>query len=244
VTLLSQIIAVEKGVRTTAERKLTDAHRTLATTATSGIDRKYQPRDDDGDHFPPESTLVRETVEATLIEVRQAFRRFYDVTATKDWANCVATADIEVGDEVLLAAVPVPFLLFLEKQLINLRTFVASLPVLDPAQKWSRDDITSGVWRAEPTMTVKTKKIPKGQVLYDATDKHPAQVHLYHDDVPIGDWTTVKFSGAIPAGRRDELLDRVDVLARAVKFAREKANATEIERDVEAGQAIVGFLFG
>lgn len=232
-------------MRTSAERMLTDVHRRLATPALlSGISRTYRPRDDEGDPLPPESTLVQVSAEAALSDVKKALSHFYDVTATKDWANCQAKADVEVDGEILLRDAPVPFLLFLEKQLINLRTFVANLPVLDPAETWSRNDSTGNIWRTEETKTVRTKKIPKGEVLYEATDKHPAQVHLYHEDVPVGDWTTVKFSGAVPARRRDELLNQVDTLARAVKYAREEANSTEVEEEVEAGASILGYLFG
>ncbi len=39
------------------------------------------------------------------------------------------------------------------------------------------------------------------QVKAEATDKHPAQAELYCEDMPIGYWTTVKFSGALPACR-------------------------------------------
>ena len=62
-------------------------------------------------------------------------------------------------------------------------------------------------------------------------------------DVPAGDWTTVKFSGALPATRVRTLLDRVEELQRAVKYAREEANGTEVT-DRKAGEIIFGHLFG
>jgi hypothetical protein len=34
----------------------------------------------------------------------------------------------------------------------------------------------------------------------EATEKHPAQVEVYHEDVVVGQWKTVKFSGALPPG--------------------------------------------
>lgn len=70
--------------------------------------------------------------------------------------------------------------------------------------------------------TVRTKKVPRNHVKAEATDKHPAQVDVYYEDVPVGYWTTVKFSGALPARRVNELLDRVEKLQQAVKFAREE----------------------
>ncbi len=56
----------------------------------------------------------------------------------------------------------------------------------------------------------------------EATDKHPAQVGVYYEDVAVGFWRTVKFSGALPAKRVGELLERVEKLQQAVKFARER----------------------
>jgi hypothetical protein len=61
------------------------------------------------------------------------------------------------------------------------------------------------------------------------------------EDIPAGDWTTVKFSGALPAARVRVLLDRVTALQQAVKYAREEANTTEIT-DREAGEKVFGYL--
>jgi hypothetical protein len=53
----------------------------------------------------------------------------------------------------------------------------------------------------------------------------------------------VEASGALPAKRVNEILDRVVALQTAVKFAREAANSTEtLEQRV--GAAVFGYLFG
>ncbi|MFD9204657.1 hypothetical protein ACFVZM_00040 [Streptomyces sioyaensis] len=44
------------------------------------------------------------------------------------------------------------------------------------------------------------------------TDKPPARVDVYYDDVPVGYRTPVKFYGALPAWRVNELPDRVEKL--------------------------------
>jgi len=82
-----------------------------------------------------------------------------------------------------------------------------------------------GVYATVPTQTVRTKKIPKNWVKAEATDKHPAQVEIFHEDVIVGTWTTIKFSGAVPSMRVNELLTRVDRLVEAVKFARGRRTA-------------------
>lgn len=241
-TKLSQIIAVEKGVKSDATRRVADLHRDVQKQPLlSGISRTYQPRDDEGDKLPPESTRVQINAEDVLSQAAGILTRLFDVTLTKDTANCTARADVTVNGEPLLRDVPVTYLLFLEKQLTDVHTFVAKLPLLDPAEEWV-PDATSGVWKTPPTQTVRNKKIPRNHVLSEATREHPANVQVYMEDVPAGDWTTVRFSGAIPARRQRQLLDRVEELQRAVKYAREEANATEIT-DRNAGEAVFNYLF-
>jgi hypothetical protein len=138
--------------------------------------------------------------------------------------------------------VPVAYLLFLEKQLVDLNTFVRKLPVLDASEAWTQDPSTDD-WKTEPVRTLRTKKVPRNHVKAEATEKHPAQVEVYYEDVPVGYWTTVKFSGALPARRVNELLERIERLQQAVKFAREEANAAEVT-DQRAGDPVFGYLFG
>ncbi|GCE21057.1 hypothetical protein KDK_48570 [Dictyobacter kobayashii] len=90
--------------------------------------------------------------------------------------------------------------------------------------------------------TIKTKKIPRNHVKAEATEKHPAQVEVYYEDVVVGNWRTIKFSGALPARRVNELLNRVDKLQEAVKFAREEANNHDITEQ-KVGSAILNYLF-
>ena len=165
----------------------------------------------------------------------------FDVTATKDYTNCKARADVVVDGKTLLPAVPVTYLLFLEKQLVDLHTFVKKLPVLDASESWIFD-ASADCWATEPVQTSKTKKIPRNHVKAEATEKHPAQVEVYHEDVVVGQWKTVKFSGALPAKRVNELLERVEKLQQAVKFAREEANNQEADEQ-KIGRSVVNYLF-
>jgi hypothetical protein len=135
---LNQIIAVEKGVKSGSLRELTDAHHTLQKPALlAGISRTYQPKDEEGEQLPPESTRVQVKTEDVLRQTSTVLTRLFDVTATKDWANCSAKADIVVDGRTLLRDVPVSYLLFLEKQLVDLHTFVKKLPLLDATEDWS-----------------------------------------------------------------------------------------------------------
>ncbi|MFC7246804.1 hypothetical protein ACFQO7_30375 [Catellatospora aurea] len=239
---LNQIIAVEKGIKSRSFQDLTEAHHAVQKPALlSGISRTYQAKDEEGEQLPPESTKVQTRAEDVLRQIGTTLTRLFDVTATKDATNCTARADVVVDDRVLLSDVPVTYLLFLEKQLTDLHTFVKKLPVLDAAESWVFSD-SADCWSTEPVRTIRTKKVPRNHVKAEATEKHPAQVEVYYEDIAVGYWTTVKFSGALPAKRVSTLLERVEKLQQAVKFAREEANNAEAV-DKHVGDRVFGYLF-
>lgn len=241
-TKLNQIIAVEKGVKSKATREFTDLRREVTKTALlAGLSRTYQPKDDEGDQLPSESTLVQVKAENVIGRVSETLTNLFDVTLTKEKANAEATADVKVGNKTILAGVPVTYLLFLEKQLVDIHTFVSKLPTLDPSQEWTYDAAT-GQYVTGVTQTVRSKKVPKNWVKAGATDRHPAQVEIFHEDGIVGTWSKREFSGALPATRVNELITRVEALQTAVKFAREEANNTEIT-DAKAGKAVFDYLF-
>lgn len=241
-TQLNQILAISKGVKSKAEREFTDAHReTQRANLLSGLSRTYKPKDDEGDQLPSETSLVQTTIEDILDNVSVSLTRLFDVVATQETANTQAFADVVVDGVVIVPKAPVTYLLFLEKQLLGLHTFISKLPTLDPAENWTKSNAT-GFFESDVTQTTRTKKIPKNWVKAQATDKHPAQVEIFHEDVVVGYWSTKKFSGALPADRVKELTLRVEKLQEAVKFAREAANSTEVT-NVDAGKAIFGYLF-
>lgn len=240
---LNQIIAVVAGKKTQAQKVLTEAYQELQKPALlEGLDRVYKPRNEDGETLPPERKLVQQTVGARVKTVRGELADVYDVVLTQDTANCVAKADVVVDGRVVLKDVPVTYLLFLEKQLTDLETFVSKLPTLDPAEEWSYNPSIDG-YTSRPYETLKTKKVMKNHEKAPATEKHPAQVEVYTEDVVIGTWTNVKSSGAIPAQERNRMLTRVRQLQDAVKMAREEANSIEVTPR-KAGEAVFDFVFG
>src|SRR5579859_5734074 len=239
---LNQVIAIEKGTKSRSLQELTEAHHKLQKPALlAGISRIYRPKDEEGEQFPPESTRVQIKADDIIRETSEALTKLFDVVATKDWANCQAKADVVVDGNVLLAQVPATYLLFLEKQLVDLYTFIKKLPVLDASESWIFEP-SADCWVTEPVQTLKTKKVPRNHVKAEATEKHPAQVEVYYEDVVVGNWRTIKFSGALPAKRVNELLARLEHLQEAVKFAREEANGLKVEEQ-KVGDKIFKYLF-
>ena len=240
---LNQIIAVEKGIKSRSFQELTEAHHALQKPSLlSGISRTYRAKDEEGEQLPPESTKVQVKSEDIVRQTAGILGKLFDVTATKDWANCTARASVVVDGQTIMGDVPVSYLLFLEKQLTDLHTFIKKLPVLDASESWEFD-ASADTWATEPVQTLRTKKIPRNHVKAEATDKHPAQVEVYYEDVTVGFWRTLKFSGAMPAKRVNELLERVEKLQQAVKFAREEANNLETTEQ-KVGDAFFKYLLG
>lgn len=240
---LNQIIAIEKGIKSQSLRELTDAHQLLQKPAMlSGISRTYRPKDEEGEQLPAEATKVQIKAEEVIRKTGEILTKLFDVVLTKDRANTQAKASVVVDGTVLLADVPVNYLLFLEKQLVDLHTFIKKLPVLDAAETWIYDQ-SADTWATEPVQTMRTKKIPRNHVKAEATEHHPAQVEVYYEDVTVGTWRTVKFSGSLPAKRVNELVERVEKLQQAVKFAREEANNLDVQEE-RIGAKVFQYLFG
>lgn len=239
---LAQIVAVVQGVKTRTEKALTAAHHlTQRPQPFVGITRIYQPRDEDGEPMPAETAQIQARVPEIIQDVATTWARMVDVVATQDVANCQAFGDIVIDGEVLLAHVPVTHLMWLEKQVINLRTFITKLPVLDIAQTWTWNPDVQG-YETLPVQTTRTKKQPRNHVKAPATDKHQAQVDVWMEDVVVGYWTRIDYSGAIPTAQVLDMAERVEKLLDAVRFAREQANQVSVT-DFAAGTPLVQYVF-
>ena len=159
--------------------------------------------------------------------------------ATQDEANREAVGEIQIGLEVV--RLPVTTLLFLEKKLVDVRTFISKLPTLDQAKQWSYDAANQR-WIAEPEESYRTKKVMRNHVKAEATEHHPAQVEVYMEDVPVGVWKKLDFSSAIPSNEKDAMMRRVNTVIEQVKMAREAANEIEV-LEVECGYALLNHIF-
>lgn len=236
---LASVVAIEKGVKQRANKNLGDAHKTLQKVDLfKGMFREYAPIDDeDTDKLPSETKPIIARVDELMAGVADEFAQLWNVTATKDMGNTAATADVVVDDQVLIAAAPVPYLLFMEKQLRDVVAIISDIPVLDANEEWSIDTNTN-LWKSKPLETMRTKKVPKSHVLYEATTEHPAQVQVFTEDINVGRWTRVASSSAIPPTIKKDLVDRAEKVLDAIKSAREEANAKEIPQQKVAAPVL------
>ncbi len=245
---LNQIIAIEKGIKTKNYAAITELHKLSAKKELfNGHSRKYTPSDDDattpgGEKLPDENKKVQELCKDNIKKVADLLSEMFNLSAVREYGNCLAKADIVVDEKVLLKDVPVTYMLYLEKQLCDIHTYLKSLPTLDAGENWHYDT-AQDLWASEASGSARTKKLTRAFVLYEATEKHPAQVKEVSEDVRVGLWTTVKYSSALEARYQNELVARVEKLQVAVKFAREQANELAVEKK-EVAKAIFSYILG
>lgn len=243
-TKLNQIIAIEKGVKSRAHSVISDLFKVIQKPDLfNGAVRSYAKKDEDGEDLPSEKKHVQFLVRDVIGTLKVSQTDLIDVTAQKDIANTAAKASVTIDGAEVLPELPVTTLLFLEKQLTDLRTFIAALPVLDNSESWSFD-VNSGLYKTEAVQTHRTKKVTKVIVKYPATPEHPAQTDLTTEDIIAGFWSTVRQSGAMPKPEKEKIAERVEKLLIAVKEAREKANASDADSKPAIGAAVFGYLFG
>jgi hypothetical protein len=243
---LNQVIAISKGEKAKMESTKTKFHHLLKKAELlKGISKRYQPFVEDptiGEESTLETKNVQLTVEKAMQEVISAMKEGFNIIATQDLGNCIAKADIKIDDKVVVAGVPVTHLIYLEKQMIDLNTFVSGLPELDPGEEWSYDAV-AGAWKTHEKTTYKSKKIFKNHVRAEATKEHPAQVDTYTEDIPVGKYVKIEFSGNLHKQTKEELLDKISKLTKAIKLAREEANSIEVTR-VSFGDSLLTYIFG
>lgn len=240
---LNQIIAVANGAKSRTQSGVAELYHKLQKPALmQGLSKKYRPKDEEGELLPAESHRVQFTAKEAIDSAVAQWSTLIDVVATQDVANCQAAADVVVDGKPVIKGVPVTNLLFLEKQLKDVESFVNAIPVLDPGSEWAFSD-EADCWATPVVETVRTKKIPRNHVKAEATDRFPAQVDVYPEDVVVGYWNKIDFSGAIPQREKSQMIDRVRKLQDAVKAARELANGNDVKQ-VTFAVPIFAYLFG
>jgi hypothetical protein len=251
---LHTFVALRDGVKNRKTENVSAAHHVaVKTDLYEGMTRTYRPKNEDGDQLPEENKNIQVNADTALNAFVDAVSRDWNLMGTVDAGNQLARADLVVptgettttGEpitRVVLRDVPATFLLYLARELDDVYTYVKKMPTLDPSVNWTYDEAVAA-YVAAPVTTHRTKKVLKNHVLYEATDRHPAQVQTFTDDVVDGFWTLIRRSGALPLERKAQLLQRIDMLRLAVKEARERANTVEVE-DVDVARPIFDYLLG
>lgn len=239
---LNHVVATVAGKKTAAEKALTEVyHIAQKNELFAGLVREYTPKFDGGDAKPSEKKMPQYRVSDLYRKVEGALVAMFDEVGTVDYTNCGARADVVVDGKTLMVQAPVTYLLFMEKQVTNLKNFVEKLPVRDANEEWGYQQ-EAALFATPPATSLVSAKVQEPIVLHPATVEHPAQTQLITKDVTVGTWSSRKFSGAITRQDQEKMLDRLNKLSDAVKVAREEANNVEAKPQ-QIGGLVLDFVF-
>ena len=240
---LHQILAIESGEKKKAHKQVSELHKAVQKSQLfEGHVKTYHPKDEEGERLPKDTRKVQIRSKEVLQTYEELLSESWNVTATKEWGNYNAPGvSLEVDGTVLAEDVPIPFLLYLSKQLDDVETALRALPTLDPSIEWELNS-QQGFYQSPSEKTSRSQKIRKNHVLSEATDKHPAQVQIFTEDVNVGSWETIRHSGAISVTEKDALLGNVAKVKQAVIFAREQANEFDVEKK-KVAKPLFDFIF-
>lgn len=246
-SLLSQII----GRSTLTKKRFKDLstavyHALQKANTYTGLQRTYRPLTEDGTQLPPETVVVQTTVLRELSTLignmgQGPIADCINDSLTLNEGNTQVKVDVLVEGQAMFKAVPPTFLMELKKVLVDIHTLVSKLPTLDPAIRWEWNS-NAGVWESDTTTTIRTSKTKKSMVTAQPTDKHPAQVVVWDEDAPVGNWLKKDYSGAIPLPTRTALVARVEAVQKAVEDALAEANSHKVT-EISGGDKLVLYIF-
>lgn len=249
---MHELLAVFDDQKNQANKVRTELTGTF--TAKSHLFRKkittFQPIAENSQPVTEAQSDINTTLSKELEWVSAFLTKAIDSGYQIDMGNTQVKADLIITDkdgkeQVLATGVPATFLLQLEKHLVNVRDMAATIPTLDPAQGFELDKAAGkGIYRAREVKKTRTKKDKKVLTLYPATDKHPAQVQAFDEDVVTGNILEQEWSALTTPSIKSEILARCDMMIQAVKKARSRANSTDL--DVSAhkiGEKLLKYVF-
>lgn len=240
---LAAVVASVDDVHTRIMRTIVEeGKQTRQPALYNGQTRTYEPFVNEQQNEQPEiDTPVQVIADEQFGRIMQLCQQMWDSAAVRDRSNMVAKASVVVDGVPLIEDAPVPFLLYLEKQLHELRVLAGQMPVRDPAERWAFDE-DNGVYRTPPGKSFRTMNVKKVLTLVPPTDKHPGQAQPYAEDEPVGIYYTTKFTSAWSLTAKRDMVDRITRLIDAVKRARVEANQIPAAEWAPAA-AIAGYLW-
>lgn len=229
---LHELLAVESDLENVSKNTVAEAQNTFTKKPHMffGYEKRLENYNENLPEAPRDKQELTTTVNNKLDYVNNHIIRYFDAVLQKELTNQSAKADIIIGDTTLAKDVPATFLLGLEYKFKSIRALYASIPTLPSGIGWDIDSVLGDdIYRARQSeKKYRTAKTFKHKVLYEATDHHPAQIERWEENENIGMYITDKWTGLISPAQKSELLERLDILIRAVKKARQRGNNTPV----------------
>ena len=245
---LHEILAVEADLAGTSAKicKETRVNFTKNPDRYLGMLTSYHPFDEGAIVEANVVKSIDDTVIAKLEYSAAHVIRYLDAVLQKEKTNQVAVADLVVDGVTIATNVPATFLLGLETKLKKIREdLYQTIPTLQPGVEWELDEsVGPNIFKKKnPDEKFRGKKVRKNHVLSPATKEHPAQVEVYTEDEKTHRVITDTWSGMVSTAKKSELLGRIDKLSRAVKRARQTANATKVVKTT-IGKELFNYING
>ena len=246
--VLHEILAVESQLNTNATAVAASIRKNLGKESIyKGMVKRHEIFDEEKQHLvqPNEHMEVQSTVDMQLDYLASELGKAWDIYATKEATNQVASADILTEDGQLLASnVPAIVLLGLETRLDKLMAIYKDIPTLDSARAWEVDPSANmrGIFRTKyDTERFQTVTKKEFITVVEATKEHPAQVTQQDKTENIGKYIQTDFSGAITSFDKAERIQRLASLQRAVKKARQRANSAQVV-ELQLAQSLFNYI--
>jgi hypothetical protein len=245
---LHELLAIESSQSTQAHKLRNDLSNTFEKKRHL-FEQKivtFTPSSEGAQAVTEQQSDLQTTVLKEIAWIQPHLAKALDMEFQINEANTRAFADVILPDgATLLVGVPATSLLELQKRMTELQGLIASIPTLDPAKGFQSDEAAGrGVFKARPVRKNRTSKVQEPLTLAPATEHHPAQVQLVTKDVVVGAIEEEEWSGLITPSQKADLLDRVEVLSRAIRAARSRANEVEIDKSSKIGTPLLSYIFG
>lgn len=246
---LHQVLAVEPDLQKKATMILEETLKVFKSEnhLFNGSVKVYNPLSEDEKaastadlrtETPCNTTAVRR-----LDYTAESLIPYWNAVLQKERTNQTAKADLVVDGKTLMTDVPATFLLGMEAKLKSLREVLVKIPTHDLSVTWIPDtDMGEGFFKTKDfIVTNRTKKERKSKIIVPATDKQPAQVDQWTEDVKIGEYHETRRTGTMTPLNKSQILGRIDKLIVAVKEARQVANCADLLID-KTTEPLVNFI--
>jgi hypothetical protein len=244
-TQLHQILAVSSDRSSAAQAILQETIKTFSGKPDHFIERHsvYKPLEDGEADSEELFKAMVDTVDSKLKHCLGIVGKSWDVEVTKDRTNQLTSAPIVVNGKQITGPIPATSLLLLESKVKAVIEMFQAIPTLAPGRKWElAADKGDHIYRdCNPDERWRTKKTVVSKILAPATDKHPAQIDKWNEDVNVGKTVTHVWCSMLSPAEKSELLSKATELLIAIKSARQVANSQEVEQ-VAVADSIIAYL--
>lgn len=222
------------------------AHKEMGANTTSdvwnGLLRRFDMLEEVGPQnpqIPPEEKNVQRRAANILRGVGDVLAPYVNALIARDNGNMLAVADIVVDGETIAPRVPAVALIALEADFRDLLTLVREIPEAPSGENWQYDP-QAQLLASEQANTLRTGQRMKSMITAAETERHPAQVHVFTENVPVATILSTRYHGGMLPDRKRELIAATEKVFLAISNAREEANASfETEPVVDIGEALV-----